>query len=91
MLEGVIVRNDDLCASDLRQHFRRRDLAGLIVVVRLARQQYAKPILDRYAGRDHKEGAGEILGVFPRGVDRLPCDQHRHNGRLAAAGRHLHG
>jgi hypothetical protein len=30
MLEGVIVGDDDLRAPDLRQHFRRRDLAGLI-------------------------------------------------------------
>ena len=91
MLEGVIVGDDDLRAPDLRQHFRRRDLAGLIIVVRLARQQYAKPILDRDARSDDQEGAGEILGVLPRGVDRLPGDQHGHDGRLAAARRHLHG
>ena len=91
MLKGVIVGDDDLRAPDLRQHFRRRDLAGLIIVVRLARQQYAKPILDCDTGRDDQEGAGEILGVLPRSVDRLPGDQHGHDGRLAAPGRHLHG
>ena len=31
------------------------------------------------------------FGVLPRGVDRLPGDQHGHDGRLAAARRHLHG
>ena len=91
MLEGVVVGDDDLRAADLRQHFRRRDLARLVVVVRLARQQHAKPILDRDAGSDDQEGAGEILRVLARGVDRLPGDQHGHDGRLAAARRHLQG
>ena len=91
MLKCVIVGDDDLRPPDLRQHLRRRDLAGLIVVVRLARQQYAKPILDRDARSDDQEGAGKIFGVLPRGVDRLPGDQHGHDRRLAAPGRHLQG
>ena len=32
-----------------------------------------------------------LLAGRPDGVDRLPGDQHRHDGGLAAARRHLHG
>ena len=91
MLKGVVVGDHDLRAPDLRQHLRRHDLARLIIVVRLARLQHAEPILDRDAGRDDQEGAGEVLRFLAGGVHRLPGDQHGHDGRLAAARRHLHG
>jgi hypothetical protein len=65
--------------------------AGFVVVVLLARQQYAKPIADGDARSDDQESAGEVLGVLAASIHRLPGDQHRHHGRLAAARRHLHG
>ena len=41
-------------------------------------------------GRDDQEAARELLAVrVAHRVDRLPGDQHRHDGRLAGAGREL--
>jgi hypothetical protein len=91
MLKRMVVGDHDFCAADLGKHFRRHDLAGLVVIFRLARQQHAKPIADGDAGGDDQEGAGEILRILAGRVDRLPSDQHGHHGGLAAAGRHLHG
>ena len=43
-------------------------------------------------GRDDQEAAGELLaGGAAHGVDRLPGDQHRHDGGLAGAGGELQG
>ena len=45
---------------------------------------------DGQAGRDDEEAAGEVLAAGPaNGVERLPGDQHRHDGRLAGAGGEL--
>ena len=64
-----------------------------VIVVGIARQQHVKAILDRDAGRDDQEGAREAVGSWRvrDGVERLPGDDHRHDGGLARARRHLQG
>ena len=38
-----------------------------------------------------KPRLNSLAARVAHGVDRLPGDQHRHDGRLAGAGGHLHG
>ncbi len=89
-LEGVIVGDDDLGAVHVVEHVARDELAAGVVAVRIVRLQDAQPVLDRQAGRDDEKAAGEVLAArAAHGVDRLPGDQHRHDGGLARAGRQL--
>ena len=61
-----------------------------VVAVRIVRLQDAQAVLDGDAGRDDQEAAGEVLAAgLADGVDRLPGDEHRHDGGLAGAGRQL--
>jgi hypothetical protein len=91
MLERVVVGDDDLGTPDLGQHLRRNEFTRLIVIVRRARNQHPQPILDRDARGHDEEGPREVLRVPPRSINRLPGDEHRHDGRLAAARGHLQG
>jgi hypothetical protein len=65
--------------------------AGFLIIVRVARLKYAQAILDCDTRGDDQEGAGEILRVLAGGVNRLPGDQHGHDGCFAAACRHFQG
>jgi hypothetical protein len=89
-LEGVVVGDHHARLAHVVQHVTRDQVAHLVVVLRIARQQNAEAVLDCDAGRDDQEGVREVIAAgTPREIDRLPGDQHRHDGGLAAAGRHL--
>ena len=64
----------------------RDQIARAVVAVRVVRLQDAQAILDGQAGCDDEETAGEVFAAGPaNGVERLPGDQHRHDGRLSGA------
>ena len=89
-LEGVVVGDDDLRALDVVEHVGRDQLAACVVAVGVVRLEDAQAVLDREPGRDDEEAAREALALRAAdGVDRLPGDEHRHDGRLAGAGGEL--
>ena len=89
-LEGVVVGDDDLGAFEVVEHVAGHQFAAGVVAVRIVRLEDAQAVLDREARRDDQEAAGEVLAAGPaHGVDRLPGDEHRHDGRLAGAGGEL--
>ena len=82
--EGVVVRDDDPRLLDVLEQVVRDQLARAVVVVRVVRLQDAQAIADGQAGCDDEKAAGEVFAAGPaNGVERLPGDQHRHDGRLA--------
>ena len=84
--EGVVVRDDDPRLLDVLEQVVRDQLARAVVVVRVVRLQDAQAIADGQAGCDDEKAAGEVFAAGPaNGVERLPGDQHRHDGRLAGA------
>ncbi len=88
--EGVVVGDDDLGAGDVGQHVHRHQLAVLVVAVGVVGLQDAQAVLDGDAGRHDQEAAAEQRAAGRAdGVDGLPGDEHGHDGRLAASGRHL--
>jgi hypothetical protein len=59
-------------------------LARAVVAVRVVRLQNAQAIADSQAGCDDEKSASEMFAAGPtNGVERLPGDQHRHDGRLS--------
>lgn len=55
-------------------------------------EQDAQAVLDRDAGGNNQEAPAEMAASRRANrVDRLPRDQHRHDGGLARARRHFHG
>ena len=89
-LEGVIVGQHDLGPVDVGEHVAGDQLAALVVAVRVIGHQHAQPVANGDAGGDDQEAAREGLAVrMADGIDRLPGDQHRHDGRLAGAGGEL--
>ena len=89
-LEGVVIGDDDLRLADFREHVRREDLAGFVVTLDFVGQKDVEAILDGDAGGDDEEAFGkEFRGRVAGGVDRLPCDDHGHDGGLARAGGEL--
>jgi len=52
----------------------------------------AQAVPDREAWRDHEKTAGKPLAAWPAdGIDRLPGDQHGHDGGLPGAGGEFQG
>jgi hypothetical protein len=89
-LERMVVGEDDPRFPDVFEHVARHQIAVGIVIVQIVGQQDPEAILDRDSWCHHKESFGEGLAAgTPHGVDRLPGDQHRHDGRLTRAGREL--
>ncbi len=79
-----------LALSRSAQHVGGTSSRLLVVAVRIVRLQDAQAVLDGDAGRDDQEAAGERLAARAAdGIDRLPGDQHRHDGGLAGAGGEL--
>ena len=62
-LEGVVVGDDDLGPVDVVEHVARDQLAAGVVAVGVVRLEDAQAILDRQAGRDDEEAAGEVLAA----------------------------
>ena len=89
-LEGVVVGDDDLGPVHVVEHVAGNEFAAGVVAVGIVRLEDAQPVLDRQARRDDQKAAREMLAAGPaHGVDRLPGDQHRHDGGLAGAGGQL--
>jgi len=90
--EAVIVGDDDLGVTQLRQLVGGHQVALAVVVARVLWEQHAEPVADRDARGHHEEGVGEsvVLRVGQL-VERVPGDEHGHDDRLAAAGGHFEG
>ena len=72
------------------QHVAGNEFAAGVVAVGVVRLENAQPVLDGQAGRDDEKAAREVLAAgAAHGVDRLPRDEHRHDGGLAGAGGQL--
>ena len=80
-----------LALLDVAEHVGRDELAAAVVAVRVVRLEHAQAVPDGDAGRDDEKAAREASCCcgMTDGVDRLPGDEHRHDGRLAGAGGHL--
>ena len=86
--ERVIIRDDDLRAVDVFEHVGRYELTRLIVAIRIVGLENPQPVLDRKTRRHDEKSAREPLALrVANRVDCLPSDDHRHDGRLAGAGR----
>ena len=89
-IERVPVAHHHAAPAQLVEQRGRDDAELPVVVVGVRRLQDRQAALDGEAGGDHQDGAGEaaVLRVG-RLVEHLPGDDHRHDHRLAGAGRHL--
>ena len=82
--ESVIVGDDDFRASYLVHHVAWHEVALGVIAFGIVRLQDAQAVFDGEAGGDDEEAVREPLAVLvSRGVDRLPSDQHGHDGRLS--------
>ena len=73
---------------NISQHVGRHDLPLLVVTVGIVGLQHPQPVLDGDAGRHGQKSTGEDATVrAPDSIDRLPGDQHRHDGGFTCAGR----
>ena len=86
------IRDEDIGLAQVDQQVRWRHVELAIVVVRIVRQQHPQAITNRDAGCDDQKSIGEtrILGIREL-VQYLPGNEHRHDDRLTASGRHLQG
>ena len=82
----MVVRDDDLRPRDVLEHVGGNKLRLDVVVVGVVGLKHPQAVLDRDARGDNEKAACELLALrSPDGVDGLPGDQHRHQGRLAGA------
>ena len=88
--EPVPVGHQHLPLGQFRTERGRHEIERLVVVVRVARSQHAEPVLDRQVGA-HDQRASRVprIAGLRAAVAERPGDEHRHDDRLAAAGRHL--
>lgn len=88
----MVVGDDDLALPELFEKLGRNDVALAVIVGRIVRQQHAQPVANGDPRRDDQEGIGESrvprIGEL---VERVPCDEHRHDHGLPGTGRHLEG
>ena len=85
-LECVVVGDDDLGLFKITQHLSGYQFPALVIAVGVIREQDAESVPDGDAGCDDQEPAGVFLAAWAACcVDRLPGDEHRHDGGLARA------
>ena len=90
--EGVVVRDDDLRLAEICEHVVRDELAALVVAVRIVRLKDAQSVSDGEPRGDDEEPSREPgASRSAHRVDRLPGDEHGHDGGLARARRELQG
>jgi hypothetical protein len=90
MLKGVVVGDHHLRLADLAQHVGGDQLAGPVIAVGVLGIEHLEAVENRDAGRHNQKCAREPVGLGgAHGVDRLPCDNHRHNRGLSGAGCHF--
>jgi hypothetical protein len=92
VLEGVVIGDDDGRLADVAKHVVGQQLAGAVIAPGMLRVEHLEPVADRDAGSDDQECPREAVGAGSAyGIERLPGDNHCHNGSLAGAGRHFQG
>ena len=88
--ERVVVGDDDLRPLQVAEHVVRHQLAARVVAVRIVGLEHPQTVADGHARGHHQEAARELPAARPaHGVDRLPGDDHRHDGGLAGTGGEL--
>ena len=92
LLEGVEVGDDDFGFLEVGEHVGGDEFAALVVAVGVVGLEDAEAVFDGDAGGDDEEAAGEAVAAGASdGVDRLPGDEHGHDGGFAGAGGELEG
>src|SRR5581483_8295428 len=75
---------------EARDKVRGYEVALAVVVAGVAREHNTQSVSDGDPGRHHEEPVREPAVLWVRLlVQRVPCDQHRHDDGLAGARRHL--
>jgi hypothetical protein len=88
--EGVEVGDDDFGPVHFVEHVGRHELAICVIAVWIVGLEDSQAIFDGQAGRDNQEATGEVFAVGAAdGVDRLPGDEHGHDGGFAGTGGEL--
>ena len=86
----MIISNNNLGASDVREQITGNQLALFIIIVRVARQNHTKSIANRDTWRYHDKTASENLAArMTHGIDGLPGDKHCNHRGLAGASSEL--
>ena len=86
--EGVVIGDDDFRAVQVAEHVAGHEFAARVVAVRVVWFQDPQPITDRQSRGDDQKAACKLLAALvAHGVDRLPRDNHGHDGGLAGASR----
>ena len=88
----MVVRDDNPGAVDVPEHVPGYQLSAGVVAVGVVGLKHAQPVFDRDARSHDQETPRETPAVrVADRVDRLPRDDHGHDGRLAGAGGQLQG
>ncbi|GBE49015.1 hypothetical protein BMS3Bbin12_02208 [bacterium BMS3Bbin12] len=89
-LEGMKVGDDDSGPLQIGEHVARDQFTALVVAVGIVGLEHAQAILDRQTRCHDQEATGKTLALrVADGVDRLPGDQHRHDGGFSGTRREL--
>jgi hypothetical protein len=89
-LERMIVGDDDLRATNFLKQIAWHQFPTSVITVRVIRVEDPQSFLNRETRCYDKKPTAELLAVGATfGIDRLPGDEHRHDGRLARAGGEL--
>ncbi len=85
-LEGMVVGDDDLGPVHVVEHVAGNQFTAGVVTVGIVGLEDTQPVLDGQAGYADQKAAGEMLAPWAsHRIDRLPSDEHGHDGGLACA------
>jgi hypothetical protein len=88
--ERMKIRDDDFRPLDIIQHIGRDEFAVFVIVLGIVREQNTQAIFNGEARSADQESTGKKLQIrVTNGVDRLPGDDHRHDGRFSGPGSEL--
>ena len=82
----MIVGDDNFGAPKVREHIGRHEVEVAVVFVRIVGHQYTQTITNGDTWGYDEKPVGEAFAVLQPGrIDRLPGDNHGHDGGLTCA------